>query len=558
MVIALFLLLACGSVKDSAAPCVPGTVYVDADADGHGDPSEPLYACDADPGVAPVGDDCDDADRDGHGTDTNATPSCTQPAGYLASALDCDDTDREVSPEADERCDGYDNNCDGRVDEDEAVDATTWYLDADRDGAGVPSSTYAACGQPSGYSANFLDCDDTSPDVSPTAAETCDGRDEDCDGRIDPDTAVDAPTWHLDADADGAGSPVDGPTQCTGPAGYVRSGDDCDDTEPLVYPGALERWNLIDDDCDGIVDDSADRTWVPPFPTERVAWLWPFSADSAWNTSVGDGLTLEDVTDPCTLALRSTEADAWINAEEWSHPVYLADARDPWVDITEEGSVVTSVRSPTTATPSLPAWPEGDAHLHLVDPAGTLVTELWEAHWESAGWTVSSEATVDLYGTGVGSGGVRIYGGSAFAGLMRNGETETGIWHALAVSLPLDTLSPTYTWPAATLSTTRESSMLGPIPIGQHIALPPDVDESLVTTPAGLAVLRALRDYGAYVVDHAGNFALYAEPTMEAEIDPARDDIETLVGLLRCSTNVTEDDPGGPGLRTWPNAPALP
>ena len=38
---------------------------------------------------------------------------------------------------ADEDCNGVDDDCDGTVDEDDAVDALTWYLDADLDGYGT-------------------------------------------------------------------------------------------------------------------------------------------------------------------------------------------------------------------------------------------------------------------------------------------------------------------------------------------------------------------------------------------------------------------------------------
>ena len=35
-------------------------------------------------------------------------------------------------------------------------------------------------------------------------------------------------------------------------------GDDCDDADPAVFPGAVELCNAIDDDCDGSVDDGID------------------------------------------------------------------------------------------------------------------------------------------------------------------------------------------------------------------------------------------------------------------------------------------------------------
>ena len=84
--------------------------------------------------------------------------------GSLASWCggdDCDDDDPSVYPSATEYCDGVDNDCDGTVDEDDAVDAVTWYQDADSDGYGNASVSDIDCYQPSGYVADATDCDDT-------------------------------------------------------------------------------------------------------------------------------------------------------------------------------------------------------------------------------------------------------------------------------------------------------------------------------------------------------------------------------------------------------------
>jgi hypothetical protein len=82
------------------------------------------------------------------------------------------------------------------------------------------------------------DCDDHDGSVHPGAAETCNGKDDDCDGAIDDG---------FDLDADGAASCAVG----TKPA-------DCDDADPAVYPGAAEACNGVDDDCDGTVDEGFD------------------------------------------------------------------------------------------------------------------------------------------------------------------------------------------------------------------------------------------------------------------------------------------------------------
>src|SRR5262245_12648453 len=73
---------------------------------------------------------------------------------------DCDDADAEVNPDAEEICDGIDNDCDGSTDGEDATGATTWYEDKDGDGFGISGVTVIACEQPRGYAADFGDCND--------------------------------------------------------------------------------------------------------------------------------------------------------------------------------------------------------------------------------------------------------------------------------------------------------------------------------------------------------------------------------------------------------------
>jgi hypothetical protein len=115
------------------------------------------------------------------------TPACTQPDGYASVSTDCDDTVPTANPGARESCDSIDNDCDGTVDEDDAYDVTTFYLDADGDSYGSPDATYAACAAPAGYVADSSDCDDGNVAIQPGATETRDLVDEDCDGLTDED-----------------------------------------------------------------------------------------------------------------------------------------------------------------------------------------------------------------------------------------------------------------------------------------------------------------------------------------------------------------------------------
>jgi hypothetical protein len=48
------------------------------------------------------------------------------------------------------------------------------------------------------------------------------------------------------------------------PSGYALTGDDCDDTNPLVHPHAAEVCNGIDDNCDGLIDTADPTLQLPP------------------------------------------------------------------------------------------------------------------------------------------------------------------------------------------------------------------------------------------------------------------------------------------------------
>ena len=111
-------------------------------------------------------------------------------------------------PNADERCNEVDDNCNGVVDEATATDAPLWYADADADGFGSVLNVVPSCTQPiiessDGTSVTYVsdntDCNDSDALVSPAGTEACDAIDNDCDGFVDegsgPDAPEDSPTF---------------------------------------------------------------------------------------------------------------------------------------------------------------------------------------------------------------------------------------------------------------------------------------------------------------------------------------------------------------------------
>ncbi|MDP2304412.1 MAG: MopE-related protein [Pseudomonadota bacterium] len=276
------------------------TLYADSDADGYGNPAAILLSCDVVSGYVSDGTDCDDtrattspaanevcdaadnncdgatdestatdaaswyidADVDGYGDASGVATSCEQPTGFVAEDTDCNDTDASVYPNAVESCDGFDEDCDGAVDND-AADASSFYADSDGDTYGDAAVDVAACDAPAGYVADDTDCDDGRAFVYPGAAETCDGTDEDCDGAVD-DSPTDGITVYADGDSDGYGDSGATEIACGAGGGYILDSADCDDGDSAVNPSAVEACDDLDNDCDDLVDEAGatgGSTW---------------------------------------------------------------------------------------------------------------------------------------------------------------------------------------------------------------------------------------------------------------------------------------------------------
>ena len=241
-------------------------------------------------------------------------------SGSCSIGIDCNDANANVNPSATEVCDGLDNNCDGEIDEEDICVSTCV---SDTDCKADQFCEYTGCSGEGGTCVNVpelctqeympvcgcngathsndcyrqstlvskdydgecnkcetdedadgylpigcsdgLDCDDTTADINPGATEVCDSVDNDCDSQIDEGDVCSATDYYCDGDSDdfisstitdSCSGPDCVPIECT-----ETQGDDCNDADADINPGATEICDGVDNNCDRSVDEGVKNTY---------------------------------------------------------------------------------------------------------------------------------------------------------------------------------------------------------------------------------------------------------------------------------------------------------
>lgn len=269
----------------------------------------------------------------------------------------------------------------------------------------------------------------------------------------------------------------------------------------------------------------------------------PFAADSPWNTRVDDLPTDPRSRRLIALAQRRQDIEylgsggrrvitrkinsgPFINTRHWSDSIVESTEGMPTEVVCRQqiaycgdGRSVSVLDIPPDAAP----LPQYDGWFTVIDRDLGVAYDLWRARRSADGQVISYQfmRRWDLNGPGFlppGTASARGSGLPLFAGVITPPEVEAGrIEHALAISLPGPARNK-YVQPA---STTDGVGPEGSLPEGARIRLRPGVRLGRVSTGTNArvtrAIVRALKLYGAIVVDRARVPTLYAQLNFDWE-----------------------------------------
>ena len=292
--------------------------------------------------------------------------------------------------------------------------------------------------------------------------------------------------------------------------------------------------------------DPTPVTAPAPSPsTSRNSALHPFASSSIWNSAIGSGARFQAKADWRTASFLSGKPV--INRDPWSITVVRAKTTDPLVTLEAVRNGVThQIRIPANTQPT----GGSDMHVTIISPDGKTAYDTFKMEkLSSTRWRAAVVNPTDLKGSGI-NYGTRAAGVPAFAGLIRSHELAAKkIPHALAIAVPNEILKSGHIWPAKRQDTNGAWAYSGGVPMGSLLAIPGNVDlDSLGLSPEGMALGKALQNYGGYVVDRSGMVSLYCEQACnETQTHTMAAAWKQLYPLMRAVTNSAPDSIGGGG-----------
>ena len=352
---------------------------------------------------------------------------------------------------------------------------------------------------------------------------------------------------------------------------YAANDDDNDDeTSPSIETGTFQRefrFNLPLFSPNSAWNQRADSAAVLPESDQQILTLY--------RVLLGEHDTLTGYDGPAT---------EWpymdVNLYEYSIPIFLAGDGIQEVVICEDDGVLGwahpkfgieteggPILVPAPAGMIRPSGPENsdaDGHLVIFDPNTNTSYDYFAAMPNRAddcrgfeggmsGVQIYQAGVVDyfdLHGNGANEDGyysARAVGTPLLAGVILPEDIESGeIAHALSFAIPgprntsrnpYEPKESDYFYPASTTETDFYNSNPNALAAGQRIRLKQTIadeegrtiDESQFA-PITQMYLKALREYGAYLVDGAGGFSFYAEDIHTAVLHLSDDEVNALIG----------------------------
>jgi hypothetical protein len=273
-----------------------------------------------------------------------------------------------------------------------------------------------------------------------------------------------------------------------------------------------------------------------PSPTPAPSGAQYYDAKSPWNTPIPAG-TPSAAGSSSMISAVSGKGLLTSDPDQYAGPLYKVNNSMPLktVNITGTWSAYDNgdqsrvgstdprmgqVRMPASFSPS----PGSDGHIILLNTDTGEEIAFWQ--FENNGGSMSAtngyrySTRAGFYGrlagnasTGQTSGGGRGAGTPYLAGMVTREEVDRGeIPHALAIALNMPRPNEVV-YPAAKTDGAGTAAMP---PEGSRLQLDASFDESKLSSPIAQKIARALKRYGAYVIDNSGSQKVYMEDRITA------------------------------------------